>query len=140
MGRLHRLSTAAGRTSATRPRERRAEDDPRTTDKDEAQEELADSPTLHRAGGAGLIAWTDWRKRDSAGTKPHQQYDIFIASPGGENRQVDPYGERQVSTFSPSICATGKRDALVAFQDSSRGRGVVRAVRMRRCSKRAARS
>jgi hypothetical protein len=109
----------------------------RVTDDAGDQEELADSPdAVLGAGGKPLIAWTDWRKRDSSAKRPHQQYDTFIASPGGANRQVDPYGGRQVSTFAPSICAVGKRDALVAFQDASAGRSVVRAVTMRGGSKR----
>jgi hypothetical protein len=107
-----------------------------TKDGDE-QEELADSPDpLFTAAGKPLIAWTDWRKRDSSATKPHQQYDIFIASPRRTNRQVDPYGGKQLSTFSPSACATRKRDAIVAFQDASAGRNVVRAVTMRAGAKR----
>jgi hypothetical protein len=72
----------------------------------------------------------------SAGLLAHQQYDIFIASPGGRNRQVDPYGGRQVSTFTPSICDAGSGRALVAFQDSSAGKSVVRAVSMRGGAKR----
>jgi hypothetical protein len=95
------------------------------------QEELADAPDPVFLSAKPLIAWTDWRKRVSAGTRPHQEYDIFIASPGGKNRQVDPYGGRQLSTFSPSICDAGGGRALVAFQDSSAGRSVVRAVSMR---------
>jgi hypothetical protein len=104
----------------------------RVTSDGDQHEELADTPDpALGARGKPLIAWTDWRKRDSAATKPHQEYDIFIASPGGRNRQVDPYGGRQVSTFAPSICLTGGGRALVAFQDSSAGRSVVRAVAMR---------
>jgi uncharacterized membrane protein YgcG len=105
----------------------------RVTDNDESadaqQEELADSPDAAFTGrrGTPLIAWTDWRKRDTAAA-PHQEYDVFVASPGAANRQVDPYGARQVSTFAPSICATGKERAIVAYQDSSRGRSEVRAV------------
>lgn len=96
------------------------------------QEELADSPdpTL-TDGGEPLIAWTDWRKRDSAATTPHQEYDIFAAAPGAANAQIDPYGERQASTFWPSACATTRGSAVVAFQDSSRGRSEVRAVTVR---------
>src|SRR3954463_4750998 len=94
-----------------------------------AQEELAASPARAFVGGKPLIVWTDWRKRDSAATKPHQEYDIFIGAPGGRNRQVDPYGGRQVSTFWPSVCDGGGH-ALVAFQDSSAGRSAVRTVAM----------
>lgn len=94
----------------------------------EQHEELADGPDPTLTGkGAPLIAWTDWRKRDDGGAGPHQQYDIFVASPGAKNRQVDPYGGRAVSTFAPSICTTSK-GALVAFQDASRGRSEIRVV------------
>jgi hypothetical protein len=102
-----------------------------TSDADD-QEELADSPApALPARGKPLIAWTDWRKRDSAGTKPHQEYDTFVANPGGKNHQVDPYGGKQVSTFAPSICLSGRGRATVAFQDASAGRSVVRAVTVR---------
>ncbi len=101
-------------------------------DPNKQQEELADSPDAAFTGaGTPLIAWTDWRGRDSAALAPHEEYDTFVASPGGPNRQVDPYGARQVSTFAPSLCAIGRRDAVVAFQDSSRGRSEIRAVTMR---------
>src|SRR3954463_2830043 len=95
-----------------------------------AQEELAASPARAFVGGKPLIVWTDWRKRDSAATKPHQEYDIFIGAPGGRNRQVDPYGGRQLSTFAPSACDGGDGRALVAFQDSSAGTSTVRTVSM----------
>jgi hypothetical protein len=106
------------------------EDDPATS-ADEQQEELADTPDVAIGRNRPLIAWTDWRKRDSAATRPHQQYDIFIATPGGPNGRVDPYGGRQVSTYAPSICSSKNDDALVAFQDASRGRSDIRVVRMR---------
>jgi hypothetical protein len=96
------------------------------------QEELADSPVpALPARGKPLIAWTDWRKRDSSGTRPHQEYDTFVANPGGKNHQVDPYGGRQVSTFAPSICLSGSGRATVVFQDAGAGRNVVRAVTVR---------
>jgi hypothetical protein len=95
------------------------------------QEELADSPAPVFAGGKPFVAWTDWRKRASSATKPHQGYDTFLAAPGGRNRQVDPYGGRQVSTFAPSACDAGGARVLVAYQDSSGRRSVVRAVSMR---------
>jgi hypothetical protein len=95
------------------------------------QEELADSPDPALVGGHPMIAWTDWRKRDSSATKPHEEYDTFIAAPGGRNRQVDPYGGRQLSTFYPSLCDAGGGRALVAFQDSSARTSAVRAVAMR---------
>jgi hypothetical protein len=104
----------------------------RVTSDGSEQEELADSPApALPARGKPLIAWTDWRKRDSAGTRPHQEYDTFIATPGGRNLQADRYGARQVSTFAPSICLGGGGRATVAFQDASTGRSVVRAVTVR---------
>jgi hypothetical protein len=100
-------------------------------DTPDEDEELADTPraALWRTGD--LIAWTDWRKRASSATKPHQMYDIYMARGGGKNVQVDPYGTRQLSTFSPDVCAVGRRDALVAFQDASKGQNDVRAVYVR---------
>jgi hypothetical protein len=119
-GVFSRLSGNGGKTFAKQVR---------VTSDTADQEELADSPDPGiGSSGRPLIAWTDWRKRDSSATEPHQQYDIFVASPGGRNGQVDPYGGRQVSTFAPSLCVVGKAGALVAFQDSSSGRGVVRVV------------
>ena len=94
------------------------------------QEELADSPDPVLRGHASLIAWTDFRKRDSAAVRPHQQYDIDVATPGGANRQVDPYGPRQASTFSPSACAAGDR-TFVAFQDAAAAQSVIRLVDVR---------
>jgi predicted amidohydrolase len=93
-----------------------------------ADEALNDTPDAALGGSKQLVAWTDWRKRESTGPQPHPQYDVYLAEPGGPNRQVDPYGKRQLSTFFPSICATKADDALVAFQDSSRGQADVQAV------------
>jgi hypothetical protein len=94
-------------------------------------EELADSPTTAFLGPNPFVAWTDWRKRDSAATKPHQEYDTFISVPLGNNHQVDPYLGRQVSTFAPSLCYGGGTRGLVAFQDSSAARSSVRVMPMR---------
>jgi hypothetical protein len=123
-GVLSRLSPNAGRSFVKQVR---------VTSDSAEQEELADSPApaLPARGGKPLIAWTDWRKRDSAGKKPHQEYDTFVATPGGKNRQADPYGGKQVSTFAPSICLSGRGRATIAFQDASMGRSVVRAVTVR---------
>jgi hypothetical protein len=107
------------------------DDDPSTSGVNEQDEALTDTPRATFAGGAPLIAWTDWRKRVTGTVKPHQLYDTFVARPGGRNLQVDPHGERQVSTFSPAICGLPGGDALVAFQDASRGQNDVRIVRMR---------
>jgi hypothetical protein len=123
-GVLSRLSSNGGASFAKQVR---------VTSDSAEQEELADSPApaLPARGGKPLIAWTDWRKRDSAGTKPHQEYDTFVATPGGKNRQADPYGGKQVSTFAPSICLSGRGRATIAFQDSGGKRSVVRAVTVR---------
>ncbi len=105
-------------------------------DTPEDDEALADTPRAAVSRAADLVAWTDWRKRDSSATKPHQLYDIHLSRPGRDNVRVDPYGARQLSTFAPDICAVGRRDALVVFQDASRGQNDVRAVLMRRGAKR----
>ena len=96
---------------------------------DAQQEVLADSPDPVLGAGQPLVVWSDWRKRDSTGPRPHQGYDVFAAVPGRPNVQVDPYGRRQVSTFAPSACAAGKR-TLVAFQDASGGRTRIELVRV----------
>ena len=93
------------------------------------QEELADSPDPLLTAAGPLVVWTDWRKRDATGPLPHQQYDVFGAVPGRANRQLDPYGKRPFSTFSPSACAVGD-GALVAFQDESRAQSEIRLVRV----------
>ena len=94
-------------------------------------EALNDVPEAALGGSRAFVAWADWRKRDSAARTPHQQYDVFVSTPGAKNVQADPYGARPVSTFAPSICATRGDDALIAFQDASRGQNDVRVVRMR---------
>ena len=97
-------------------------------DTPEEDEELADTPRAALTSKRELVAWTDWRKRDSSATKPHQMYDIFMSVPGRDNLQLDPYGAMQVSTFSPDICAIGRRDTLTVFQDASKGQNDIRAV------------
>ena len=106
-----------------------AEDNPATA-ADEQQEVLADSPDPLLLPMRALVVWADWRKRASAGHVPHQRYDVFAATPGAPNRQVDPYGSRPVATFSPSACVSG-RLALVAFQDASRAQSRIAMVRVR---------
>ena len=105
-------------------------------DTPETDEELADTPRAALTRTGELVAWTDWRKRASSATKPHQMYDTYLSAPGKENVQVDPYGTRQLSTFAPDICAVGRKDALVAFQDASKGQNDVRAVFMKGGTKR----
>ena len=97
-------------------------------DTPEENEELADTPRAALTAKGELVAWTDWRKRASSATKPHQMYDIFMSAPGKDNVQVDPYGAKQVSTFSPDICAVGRRDTLIVFQDASKGQNDIQAV------------
>jgi hypothetical protein len=96
-----------------------------------ADEALDDSPEAALGGTKPFVAWTDWRKNDSSATTPLRQYDTFVAVPGGPNVQADPYGTRPASTFAPSICATRGDDALVAFQDASRGQNDIRLVHLR---------
>jgi hypothetical protein len=103
----------------------------RVTTDGSTQEELADSPGTAFLGPNPHVVWTDWRKRDSARTKPHQGYDTFISIAGNHNHQVDPYLGKQVSTFAPSLCDGGGTRGLVAFQDSSAGRSAVRVMAMR---------
>jgi hypothetical protein len=105
-------------------------------DTPEADEALNDTPDAAVGGTKPFVAWTDWRKRKAAETVPHQQYDVYVATPGSPNVQADPYGGRPVSTFAPSICATSRDDALIAFQDASQGQNDVRVVHMRGGSRR----
>ena len=100
-------------------------------DTPEDDEELADTPRADLGSEREFVAWTDWRKRASSATEPHQMYDIFISDGGGRNVQVDPHGTQQLSTFSPDVCAGAEGDALVAFQDASKGQNDIRAVYMR---------
>jgi hypothetical protein len=93
-------------------------------------ESLDDSPDPALGGTTPFVAWTDFRKRSSTGPMPHPAYDTYLATPGKRNIQVDPYGARQVSTFSPSTCASKTDDVLVAFQDASRGQNDIRIVRV----------
>jgi hypothetical protein len=122
-----RLSTNAGRNW---------KDQQVVNDTPDEDEELADTPRAALTARGELVAWTDWRKRNSSATKPHQMYDTFLSAPGKDNVQVDPYGAKQLSTFAPDICAVGRRDALVVFQDASKGQNDIRAVYMRRGTKR----
>ena len=105
-------------------------------DTPETDEELADTPRAALTRAGELVAWTDWRKRDSSATKPHQMYDTYLSAPGKDNVQVDPYGGKQLSTFSPDVCAIGRGDALVLFQDAGKGQNDIRAVLMKRGTKR----
>jgi hypothetical protein len=96
-----------------------------------SDEALNDTPEAALGGSKPFVAWTDWRKSPSSATTPLRQYDTLVASPGSGATQADPYGSRPVSTFAPSICATGSDDALVAFQDASRGQNDIRVAHLR---------
>ncbi|MFL5894257.1 MAG: hypothetical protein ACJ76Z_03975 [Thermoleophilaceae bacterium] len=93
-------------------------------------EDLSDSPRPLLTDGDPLVIWTDFHKRDSAAQTPHEMYDTYLAAPGHDPVQVDPFGAKQASTFWPSTCAVGP-DAVVAFQDSSGGVARIRITRMR---------
>lgn len=99
-----------------------------TPAKDEA---LADTPRAAVTDRGPLVAWTDYRKRDSSARTPHQLYDTFVARPGGTNRQVDPHSDAQVSTFSPAILPIPGDQALVAWQDMAGGPGDIRIARVK---------
>jgi hypothetical protein len=128
-GAFSRLSSDGGASFDPQRRVTDNTEDNPATAADEQVEELAHSPDPAFVAGDPLVAWTDFRKRDSAGSVPHQEYDIYAARPGAANFRLDPYGTRQVSTFSPSICASGS-GALVAFQDASRPQSQIRLVRI----------
>lgn len=90
-----------------------------------ADEALNDSPSAVLAPSGPLVAWTDWRKRQTPDATAHPAYDIHVARPGGANRQVDGHGARPVSAFAPSACVSRGR-VLVAFQDASAGQNDIR--------------
>jgi hypothetical protein len=84
-------------------------------------EALADTPrAAFSSSGEPLLAFTDYRKRDS-GRQAHPLYDIAVAAPGGVPSQVDPHGARQVSTFAPALLPLPGGRSLVAWQDHARG-------------------
>jgi hypothetical protein len=91
-------------------------------------ETLSDSPRPFFTSAGPRVAWTDWHKRDTP-DRLHPQYDTYLAEPGNDAVQVDPYGPRPVSTFWPAPCAAG-RDAFVAWQDSSAGVARIRVSRV----------
>jgi hypothetical protein len=92
-------------------------------------ENLSDSPKPVFTKSGPFIAWTDFHKRDTV-YRVHPLYDTYLAAPGGAPVQVDPYGAKQVSTFWPSACASG-RDVIVAFQDSATGVARIKITRVR---------
>jgi hypothetical protein len=80
-------------------------------------EALDATPRAGLGAGTQRVAFTDFRKRIESQSRPHQLYDIDIASPGGADHQVDPHGSEQISTFSPALVTLPDGDALVAWQD-----------------------
>ena len=94
-------------------------------------EALNDSPRAALGASRAFVTWTDWRKRASSKSAPHPEYDIAIAEPGRRNVQVDPHGGAQASSFAPDICADGRGDAFVAFQDAAKGFSEIRIAHMR---------
>ena len=94
-------------------------------------EGLNDSPRAALGASREFVAWTDWRKRKSSKDDPHPEYDIHIAEPGAKNVQVDPHGGAQASSFAPDICADGRGDAIVAWQDAAKGFNEIRTAFMR---------
>jgi Carbon-nitrogen hydrolase len=94
------------------------------TDTPAAAEALDDTPRGAITAGGPLVAFTDWRKRDSAATRPHPLYDIYASRPGARNRQADGNGSAQVNSFAPALLAV-PGGALVAWQDHRRGPGDV---------------
>ena len=92
-------------------------------------EDLSDSPRPVFTKTGPYIAWTDFHKRDTV-DRVHPLYDIYLAKPGGKPVQADPWGGKQISTFSPSVCADGK-DVIVAFQDAQGGPGRIKITRLR---------
>ena len=83
-------------------------------------ESLDDSPRAALGSRGPLVAFTDFRKHDSS-REPHELYDTLVTVPGQPNRQVDPHGDRQISTFFPAVVPVARGHALVAWQDSAPG-------------------
>lgn len=94
------------------------------TDAPAATEALDDTPRGAFTAGGPLVAFTDWRKRDSSATRPHPLYDIDASRPGARNRQADGNGAAQVDSFAPALVAV-PGGALVAWQDHREGPGDV---------------
>jgi hypothetical protein len=92
-------------------------------------ENLSDSPRPLLTKRGPIVVWTDFHKRDSV-TAVHPLYDTYVAAPGKPPVQADPYGARQVNSFWPSACDSG-RDAVIAFQDMATGVASVKITRVR---------
>ena len=88
-------------------------------------EALADTPrATFGPRGNPLLAFTDYRKRDSV-ERVHPLYDVAVAAPGGTPSQVDSHGAGQRNSFAPAI-AWAKGRPVVAWQDHARGDADVR--------------
>jgi hypothetical protein len=103
----------------------------RVNDTPDAREALDDTPRGVFTDRGPLVAFTDWRKRDSAARTPHRLHDVTVAAPGRSNRQADGAGGAQVSAFAPAIVAQPGGGALIAWQDHRRGPGDVLLARVR---------
>jgi hypothetical protein len=90
-------------------------------DTPDADEAIDDTPRAAFAGGAPFVAWTDYRKRDSA-LRPHPLQDVFGARPGEPNVRLDGDGMRQRLAFAPAVAA-----GVVAWQAHPRGDGDIQA-------------
>ncbi len=101
-------------------------------------EALDDAPAVAlTAAGRGLVAFTDWVNPADSNAEPSGLYDTQLArtdtvgAPMGTGgpRQVDGDARAHRSTFSPALVSVGE-DALVAWQDSGAGPGVVELARV----------
>jgi hypothetical protein len=91
----------------------------------EADESLDDAPrTALDPKGRPTVVWTDYRKRDGS-KAPSPLYDIYLQGPSGGNVQVDPWGTKQVDTFSPALAFSGSQP-FVVWQDANRGISEIR--------------
>jgi predicted amidohydrolase len=118
------LARVSGDGGATFAPERTVND---TADADEA---LNDTPRAAFLGGRPWVAWTDFRKRDSA-TAPHQLHDIMGGEPEGPDLQLDEHGSRQLLAFAPSAASVRDGTVVLAWQDHRRGPGDIVARRVR---------
>ena len=103
-------------------------------DTPDADEALNDTPRAVFLGAQPWVAWTDFRKRDSAAREPHQLYDVMGGGVGGDDVsdvQLDAHGAKQLLAFAPSVAPLRDGSLAVAWQDHRRGHGdvVMRRVR-----------
>ncbi len=107
----------------------------RVNDQPAGVEALDDAPAVAvTPSGRGWVAFTDWRNPASSLTTPSPLYDTWLGRTGAAAApaQVDGQGGAHASTFSPALAGVpGGEDLLVAWQDTTRGPGVVRVARAR---------